>query len=80
MAFSRLRASSFVEPFETSCPAAPATCGLAVDVPESVRYVPPSYVDSTCAPGAASSTSGPVDEKLAGPSSRSVALTARHST
>lgn len=36
--------------------AVPATCGVAMDVPESVMYRPPRPVDSTCTPGAAMCT------------------------
>src|ERR687897_1496719 len=36
--------------------AAPATCGAAIDVPESKRYPPPGDVEKTFIPGAARST------------------------
>lgn len=53
--------------------AAPATCGLAMDVPEIVLYPPPRHVDSTHTPGAAMSTSGPKLEKNANVSSVPIA-------
>src|SRR6185295_4852811 len=36
--------------------AAPDTCGVAIDVPSSNRYVPPRQVEYTFVPGAARST------------------------
>jgi hypothetical protein len=75
-----LRASVLVWPFAIRMPPAPETCGHAIDVPLKVSV--PSEEDSggtverTSFPGAASSTSGPVEEKSASESSVLVADTA----
>lgn len=74
------RASVFEEPVAISSPAAPATCGQDIDVPDSDRYVPPPknerYVDRISLPGATRSIAGPVEENDASSSLRVVAPTA----
>ena len=56
-------------------PATPATCGVAIEVPDSVKYPPPRRVDRTSTPGAAISTSAFAFENDARVSLRSVAAT-----
>jgi hypothetical protein len=75
-------ASGSVTPWLTSIAAAPATCGVAMDVPLKAGYrshlpLPPLQIVcwTTSTPGAAISTCGPRDENVAILSSRLLALT-----
>lgn len=73
---SRARVSSILPISEGaadhSSATAPATCGVAIDVPDSVLYDEPGHVDRTLTPGAEmsgfiepSTSEGPKPEKEA---------------
>ena len=77
---ARLKAARTAEgdeaPRATASAARPATCGVAIEVPESSSQPPSILTDFTLTPGAMKSTSGPRLENSATPSLASEAATA----